>query len=747
MATASNPPVARMRSGARSAGRELTARIDADAAAWLALLPCAAVVALAIHLLGPPLGSALLTRDNPPVFWEVFSVNIRPEPTEQARYLLALGGPLLLALATIVLTRRALALPARAVRASVVTAQAAAAAFVAVCLVQQFRFSYGELWSFRPGVSFHRWYFTPATLVVAALIAGGVAYGAGRPAPRTRFAALVRDRRWSLPLATLTAALATVVWLLQGVNSDRSIANAIGAVAYHVEFTYDETYAVLDGLTPLVDFTAQYGSLWPFPAALLMSWFGATLLVFTIVMSSITALAMVAVYDLLRRVARSALGGLLLYLPFLATSFFLIRGTTENRYSMATYFGGFPLRYAAPYLVAWLTALRLQRGRRRLDWLLFAAAGLALLNNVDFGVAAFGATIAAIVWTSGRLRPRALALLAADAAVGLALAAALVALLTLIRAGSLPEFGRLVEYAGIYAVGGFQLLPVPGALGLHTIIYVTYVAAIGTATVRALADEEDRLLTGLLAWSGVFGLGSAAYYMGRSHPESLVSTFSAWALALMLLTVVVVRGDALEKCRPTIAALTVLFGFGVAACSLAQTPTPWSQLQRIDGAYGTRDVFIARAHDPFVPREQARTFFSSTYYDGRMYVKRGAPVANLATGGHVISAAFDVRNVSRYTGTSVVGPRMLKTVIADLRAAGGNTLFLFMPTQDEVDVVMQEGFVPLLAHGWPENPRGALKIPGSPWATGVVSKWRDTYNPAPAYLEQGRGRPVPLVTR
>ena len=36
------------------------------------------------------------------------------------------------------------------------------------------------------------------------------------------------------------------------------------------QFTLDETYAILNGRTPLADFTAQYGSLWPYlPAAVL----------------------------------------------------------------------------------------------------------------------------------------------------------------------------------------------------------------------------------------------------------------------------------------------------------------------------------------------------------------------------------------------------------------------------------------------------------------------------------------------
>jgi hypothetical protein len=91
--------------------------------------------------------------------------------------------------------------------------------------------------------------------------------------------------------------------------------------------------------------------------------------------------------------------------------------------------------------------------------------GLVALNNVDVGVPALGATLAALLW-----------------------------------GGSGPT------------------MPL---LGLHVAIYLTYVAAIGTATVRAVRGEDGRLLTGLLAWSGVFGLGVGAYFAGRSTPDDL----------------------------------------------------------------------------------------------------------------------------------------------------------------------------------------------------------------------------------
>jgi hypothetical protein len=437
--------------------------------------------------------------------------------------------------------------------------------------------------------------------------------------------------------------------MLHAVNSDASIANAPEDVRYHLGFTLDETVAVLDGRTPLVNFTAQYGSLWPFATALPMLAFGKTVLTFTVVLSALSGLALLAIYGVLRRATRSAPLALMLYLPFLATSLFMIGGTLANRSSVGTYFANFPLRYAMPFFLAWLTARRLERGGgQRGTWLLFTVAGLALLNNGDFGVAALGATLAALLWTSERLDRATLLRLAAGVAAGLATALALVSLLTLVRAGSLPQLSRLVDYARTYAVGGFALMPIPGVLGLHLLIYLTYVAAIVVATVRALRGAANRVLTGMLAWAGVFGLGAGTYWVGRSHPVALKYQFSAWTLALALLTIVAVRELAAPRLRRTaVGALVVLFGFGVAACSLAQTPTPWSQVERLQAAFAPSEEGIEP--DPLVPPDDASTrTFVTSLADGRdrFVVKPGAPVAILLTTGHRVADAYGVSNVS-----------------------------------------------------------------------------------------------------
>lgn len=672
---------------------------DATAVAWLLALPAAALGALLVAVLGPPLGQLLAPAHPPFTYWLHNDFVMHPEPTEQARYLLAIAIPPLYALAVALTARAAPRVPAWTVTAGVPLAQALALLGAVACVLAQWGVDYGEIYTSQPGVSLSRDYFTPATLVVACAIAAAIALVLHDPRASARYAALTRESRGRRIAALALAAALTAIWLLHAVNSDRSISIAVGAVRDHVEYQLNETFAVLNGRTPLVDFTSQYGSLWPFPIALSLVVFGKTLLAFTITSAAITGTAMLAVFGVLRRVARSSVTALLLFLPFLATSFFTISGGGANRYTFGAYFGVFPLRYAGPFLLAWLVARRLELGERARTWPLFVVAGLVILNNAEFGVPALAATVAALVWTMDDLRPRPLLRLLGTAAAGLAAAFALVALLTLVRTGSLPQLGRLVEFARVFAVGGFGLLPLPGVLGLHLAIYLTYAAAIGAGTVRAIERAPNRVLTGMLVWSGIFGLGAASYYMGRSHPDSLISTFSAWSLAVALLTVHgVQRVAASPTRRPGPALVAVLVAFGIAVCSLAQTPAPWSQLERIR----TEQLpTLPISKTPLLPDPATRDFFASVASgSGSFEIREGAPVAILVTGGHRIAEAFGVVNVSPYSGlTSAVTEEQLENVIDALRAAGGTTLIMPMTANEDYLVLARAGFRYVTASG------------------------------------------------
>jgi hypothetical protein len=445
-------------------------------------------------------------------------------------------------------------------------------------------------------------------------------------------------------------------------------------------FWLDETFAVLDGRSPLVNFVPQYGHLTAYATAGVMAVLGTSVGVYTVLMTGASVACLLCVYALLHRVVRSWLAALALYLPFVATSFFMEIGPPANRYSPANLFSEFPMRYGGPYVLAWLTARRVDGLGPRLRPALFLVAGLVAINNVEFGLPAVGATVVAELVAGGTLTLRRVARLAADVVVGLAAAAALVSILTLVRAGSLPHFGLLFRFSRIYGVDGFGMLPMM-TLGFYLVLYATFVAALVLAVVRRIARDPDVLLTAMLAWAGVFGLGTGSYFVGRSHPEVLIDLFSVWALALALLVVVVVRAVRAPAPRAhRLVELAVLAAFGLAICSLAQTPTPWSQIARVERT----------APEPVLKRPRTEEFV------GRL-THRGEPVALLVRLGHRIAYDLGLKNISPYASLdSMPTTQQLAETIRILRAAGGRMLFTdYERTFDEtIAWIRQHGFVP-----------------------------------------------------
>src|SRR6185312_8004119 len=236
---------------------------------------------------------------------------------------------------------------------------------------------------------------------------------------------------------------------------------------------------------------------------------------------------------------------------------------------------------------------------------------------------------------------------------------------------ALPNPATMVRFARLFALAGFAMLPMP-VIGLHLVIYVTFAAALAVATVRALsgAHAGERALTGMLAFVAVFGLTSGAYYVGRSHPEVLVTSFAAWSLALALLTLLVVRRLAATPRRwPEPAAAACLFAFCVAGCSLAQTPTPWSQLDRL--RHTTQTTLR-------IPEGQA--FIAA-------HVRRGEHVAILQMLGHRIGANLHVTDVTPYTSQAAMpAVDQLDDTLHVLRAEGGLKIFIIVGGDEIPDV-------------------------------------------------------------
>jgi hypothetical protein len=648
--------------------------LESGTAAWLAVPPTVLVVLVAMAVLGPALGDLLFPPSSLQFWSDLRPVLIRPEPTENARYLIALAAPLLLSALTLLLTQRPPRLGVVAAARLSGAIELVTALALAGCLLLQRLYLYTPIYTPQP----HVVYFTFPALVVAVLVALLLIAGARSADVRARFASWTAESRMRWWVAGAIAVAATVLTVLPAIVTDASVSGTQRDVVYHLTFTYDETMAVYGGRSPLGDFAAQYASLWPYLSAALMVPFGATLATYTVTMAALTTSAMLALFAILRRVTRSAVVALLLFLPLLATAAWRMHGTSVDRFAVVNYLGTMPLRYAGAFLLAWLTARHLDRAWPRRAWPLFLAAGVVAIDNTDFGVPALGATLAALLWAHGRPSWPWLRTLALQALIGLTAAVALVTALLVIRTGKPPDFSLLFEYTEVFVRGGFGLLPIRPLIGLSTILFATYVIAVGVATVRALREEPDRLLTGLLAWSGIFGLGSYSYYVGRSIPELVEHLFAGWAFALTLLTIVAVRALAARPSgRPTPLEVACLVGFGLLVCSIAQTPAPWSQVDR-----------LARVGERTFDVPPGQAFVDAS-------TEPGDRVAILLPLDHRIASNLGLDDVSLYTGAQSMPTRnQLVEVTQALREAGGSKLFLRAAENSPVvaEALTQVGF-------------------------------------------------------
>jgi hypothetical protein len=585
------------------------------------------------------------------------------KPGEQARYGLAIIATMLFFCAIVMLSRRPLSLAPRLTRALVVIAQCVGAAFVLVCIWAQHTFAYGPAYEFASRLypdGFVQPYFTIPTLVVGLALAAGAAFVIKDARAWVRVGSLLRSSRPNVSTsASVLAVIMTALWMLAAVNLDSTIGNADIGTRVTVSGMLDEVFAVLDGRSPLVNFIPTYASLWPYVIAFVMSVFGTTFAVFSIAMCTVSGLSLLAIFDVLRRAGRSAVAALMLYLPFLATSLFAMHGGLVNRYGPSTLYSIFPFRYAGPYFLVWLFARHLSGAGPRHRWMVLAFASLVVVNNVEFGIPALFATFAAILLVDVRKHASDILRLLRDVLAALLVSYALISTLTLIRAGSLPKLNQLFFFPLLYAHADYALLPTP-TLGLHIVIYLTDVGAIALATVRAVRGDGGRVLTALLMWSGVFSLGVGNYFMGRSHPEVLVSMFSAWAFTLMLLTLATAQQMRWDRRRGvTVAQFAVLAGAGVMACSLASTPLPWTQIGRLQRR--TKSIYVASAS-----LKQALRHYSG-----------GKPAVILDIIGHRAAYESGVVDISPYLGVeAIVTVQQADEVARTLRADGGHLLAL-----------------------------------------------------------------------
>lgn len=624
------------------------ARIDARARtisvaelAWIALLPCVAIAVLAVVVLGPPVGDLLFTHTTdslwPPGWWETTG---RPEPAKHGRFIVAALVPLLLVAAILLGARRRPALAPLVARALSLAGFALVLATVAFSLLEQHP-------TFTPAEEPIQEPETPIfgltrVLVAIALVAGAMLL-LHRRALAARIERLTRETR-PRRLAGLAFATAfAAAWILTAVTTDRL---GLGVLALNLPWTMNDAVAVFEGRTPLVDYHPIYAKLLPYASAPVFAAFGTSAFVYSTFMALLSLLALMAVYATFRRVTRRTAFACALFVPFLATSDIRVpidtgpdAGLDTSPMTLAALW---PMRYGGAYLLAWLTVRHLDGSWPRRPWILFAVGGVIAVDNTEFGVAAMTASAAALLCADPPASARAVRTFAVDVIGGVLAALAVVAAITLVRTGRPPDFALLFEYARIFTTLGWFSMPLL-TWDLHIAVYATFVAAMAVAAVRLARREHDRLLTAMLAWSGLFGVLVGGYFVARPDVMKLTGVLSAWSFALSMLTIVSVRSLAARGWRPLAPQLLVLFGFALSLCSLSLLTPPNEHVARL-----TRSI----PQPGYLPA--AEQFIGERS-------RRGETVAILVPMSYVISHELGLRNVAPYGFMNAVVTRSQMT--------------------------------------------------------------------------------------
>ena len=141
-------------------------------------------------------------------------------------------------------------------------------------------------------------------------------------------------------------------------------------------------------------------------------------------------------------------------------------------------------------------------------------------------------------------------------------------------------------------------------------------------------------------------------------------------MTLALLLVVVVRALLRTPRAPTLAEVAVLFGFALVVCSLAQLPTPWSQVERLGQT--TTPIFAHPEHRRLVERA----------------TRPGERVAILAPLGHRLAHELALVNVAPYSSVeSMPTQQQLRDTVVLLRREGVRAVFLSLYDRTPGDIL------------------------------------------------------------
>jgi hypothetical protein len=462
--------------------------------------------------------------------------NCHPKPLEQARYITAITFVPAAYLAAYLYFQKMSKSP---LIERIVNPLLLLASRLSIFSVVAFAFLYQTIWNYR----YFRWSQIATSTLLCCL---GLYVWYYRPVLKKRILRLLEITLSSSKVTWLLVILISIYGLIPGYATERNITNSNNIFAFHLPYYVGDFFSIMSGKYPFVNFYPMYQNVLSMLLSPIYFILGFKLSVFTFSMVLLSFIGLILTFAAFSRVITEPWKRLPLFLPVLAGGMYSINDPYGTHVANSfLYYANWPIRLFGPSLMLFLIS-RFYAGKQQVRnkaFIYFIGSWVAL-NNLDFGLSSFGATILAVsCWEILKNKKLKITLFVKEVSLAGAvslLSLSIYSIVLYILSGHFPNFLKMTTFIQVFAKYGYGMEPAP-PIGLYWIIYLTFMTAIVRSLIviwnTSTPSNPQKLRVAMLLYSGIFGAGSMMYFMGRSHPYTLIVFFFSWAISLVLLMI------------------------------------------------------------------------------------------------------------------------------------------------------------------------------------------------------------------
>jgi hypothetical protein len=296
----------------------------------------------------------------------------------------------------------------------------------------------------------------------------------------------------------------------------------------HLDAVFYSVSQVFAGKSLLVDFNNQYG-LYPHFLEPIFQIIGLTVLNFSIIMSTLTAISFILIFLFLKKTVSN---NVISFLGFTSVVFFGLLILRLD--SFDEYFQYMPLRVIFPTILIFLTAVYLKEENKIIYYCLFIISSFAILWNFDTGTIVFVSWLLLLVFNELFQQDKKIMVKNCITHIVTALSVFLVVILIYsiyiyTRSASFPNYFLYTQYQQFFYISGYAMLPMD-LFHSWNIIIIIYIVGL----LYAIINRGNSYIAKIIFLLSVLGFGIFSYYQGRSHDNNLVVVAYP---AILLLTI------------------------------------------------------------------------------------------------------------------------------------------------------------------------------------------------------------------